>query len=182
GKGIPAALMMVNIRTVYKTFIKRPNITPQEIVYSINNILAEDIASDMFATLFFFIYNRKTKELIFCNAGHGPLTYYSFKTKKVELVTSRTMPIGVMADNQQYINQSVKLSSNDVVLVFTDGISEAMSVNREEYSEERLYQSLIQSIDLNAEGISRNLIKDLDVFVGEAPQHDDISYIVMKIK
>ena len=182
GKGIPAALMMVNIRTVFRTNIKRPNITPKEIINILNNVLAEDLANDMFATLFFYIYNKKTKEIIFCNAGHGPLTYYCAKEKKVKTVISRTMPLGVMPNNTQYTNQNTKLESGDIVILFTDGISEAMNTVREEYSEERLFRMLEKNQSKDVEEINKNIISDLDDFVGEAPQHDDISFITMKIK
>jgi serine phosphatase RsbU (regulator of sigma subunit) len=182
GKGIPAALMMVNIRTVYRTYIKQKDITPVEIVSIVNNVLAEDLSSDMFATLFFYIYNRKTRDLLFCNAGHGPLTYYSVREKQVKTVDSRTMPVGIMPDNPQYTNQETRLEPGDIAIVFTDGISEAMNTEREEFGEDRLYSIVAENADKSAEEINRAVIDALDEFVGEAPQHDDISLIIMKIK
>lgn len=182
GKGIPAALMMVVIRTIFKTYIKRANITPKDIVTIINNVLAEDISNDMFASLFFFTFNKKTREVIFCNAGHGPFTYYSVNEKKVKTIISRTMPIGVMADNPNYTDQKVKMAKGDVILVFTDGVSEAMNLNRDEFSEEKMYEIVEGIPQLSAQEINQTIIHELDKFVGEAPQHDDISLIVAKVK
>ena len=182
GKGIPASLMMVNIRTVFKTYIKTEKNSPSKVVSIINNVLAEDLSSDMFATLFFYIYNKKTKDLVFCNAGHGPLCYYSTKTKKVEIIKTQTMPIGIMPNNPQYSDVPVKLSTGDIVVVFTDGVTEAMNEKREEFTEERLFKIIEENANLSSKELNAKIIDELSKFVGTAPQHDDISLIVMKVK
>ena len=182
GKGIPASLMMVNIRTVFKTYIKTEKNSPSKVVSIINNVLSEDLSSDMFATLFFYIFNKRTRELIFCNAGHGPLTYYSSKTRKVETIKTQTMPIGIMPNNPQYQDVKVSLSPGDIVVVFTDGVTEAMNETREEFTEERLFKIIEENSNLSSKELNAKIIQELANFVGSAPQHDDISLIVMKVK
>ena len=74
------------------------------------------------------------------------------------------------------------MEKGDIILVFTDGVSEAMNLKREEFSEEKMY-SIVEGIpQLSAQDINKTIIQELDAFVGEAPQHDDISLIIAKVK
>jgi sigma-B regulation protein RsbU (phosphoserine phosphatase) len=181
GKGIPASLIMVQIRTIFRTFMDLQSTSAAKLVELVNNTLCQSLQAGLFATMLFIIYNSKTKELMFSNAGHGPLEYLSVKTNKIEKITVESPPTGVMP-GVKYEDKKVKMSAGDIVYLYTDGISEAMSMTREEYGNERLEGMIKKNAKASAEYINSSLISDLAEFVGDAEQSDDISLIVMKIK
>lgn len=179
GKGIPASLVMVMIRTVFMSYITRPDIDCAGVVTAINNSLSTDFAIDKFATLFFFIYDRKTGELAFSNAGHGPL--YCYRAKQGVLTSTKLdgMPIGIM-DSVDYVQAKVKIEPDDMVIMFTDGISEMRNAAREEYGLERIGKMVCDKHNLSAEEFVDNLITDVDKFKGEMNAIDDMTLLVFK--
>ena len=83
------------------------------------------MTSDMFATLSIFIYNSKTNEVAICNAGHGPFIYYSKKDKAIHEIPFNNLPSGISEDKINYINKYITLEKGDIILSFTDGLTEA---------------------------------------------------------
>ena len=98
GKGIPASLVMVMIRTVFSTYVKGREVNCAKVVRAINDSLSADFAIDKFATLFFMIYDRRTGELAFSNAGHGPLRCYRALHNAITVSKLEGVPIGIMED------------------------------------------------------------------------------------
>jgi len=180
GKGVPASLVMVMIRTVFTNSIKNNRrVDCATIVRSINDALSADFAVDKFATLFFMIYNRETGELSFSNAGHGPLFCYRARLGKCTVTNLEGMPIGITED-VEYPHAKVRLDPGDIVVLYTDGISEMRNENKEEYGRPRL-QSLIMSCSgLNAQEIVDRIVEDVTAFQGNAPPHDDMTTLVLK--
>lgn len=180
GKGVPASLVMVMIRTVFTNSIKNNSrIDCATIVRSINDALSADFAIDKFATLFFMIYNRVTGELAFSNAGHGPLFCYRASLKKCTVTALEGVPIGIMED-VEYHQAKVKLNPGDVVVLYTDGISEMRNMEREEYGQPRLQRLIMTNHHLNANDLVEKIVTDVETFQGEAPPHDDMTTLVLK--
>jgi len=179
GKGVPASLVMVMIRTVFTSYISRKDIDCASVVKAINDSLGADFAIDKFATLFFMIYNRATEELSFSNAGHGPLLCY----RAAENVCTRTaldgVPIGIM-DEVDYKQAKVKFHPGDIVVLYTDGITEMRNSNKEEYGLHRVHKLLMNNYHLNASEILDLLINDVENFRGDTPPHDDTTAMVFK--
>ncbi len=180
GKGVPASLVMVMIRTVFTNSVKNnKRVDCATIVRSINDALSADFAVDKFATLFFMIYNRETGELSFSNAGHGPLFCYRAGLGKCTVTSLDGMPIGITED-VEYQHAKVRLDPGDIVVLYTDGISEMRNENKEEYGSPRLQRLLIESKNLNAQDIVERIVEDVTSFQGSAPQHDDMTTLVLK--
>ncbi len=179
GKGVPASLVMVMIRTVFTSYITRKDIDCASVVKAINDSLSADFAIDKFATLFFMIYNRETEELSFSNAGHGPLFCY----RAAENVCTRTsldgVPIGIM-DEVDYKQAKVKLHPGDMVVLYTDGITEMRNSSKEEYGLGRVHKLMMENHHLSAEDFLALLISEVEVFRGETPPHDDTTAMVFK--
>jgi len=179
GKGVPASLVMVMIRTVFTTYIKRKDIDCASVVRAINDSLSADFAIDKFATLFFMIYDRKTEELSFTNAGQGPLFCYRASQGECTRTSIDGVPIGIMED-VEYKQAKVKLNPGDMVILYTDGITEMRNPEKDEYGLKRVRQKLIEYHDMSAEEFTNFLVEDVDTFRNGASQHDDMTVLVFK--
>lgn len=179
GKGVPASLVMVMIRTVFTTYISRGDVDCARVTRAINDSLSADFAIDKFATLFFMIYDRKTEELSFSNAGHGPLTCYRASRGLCSLTKLEGVPIGIM-DDVDYTQAKVKLYPGDLVILYTDGVTEMRNPEKEEYGFDRVQQFMMEHNTLNAKDFVEKLVEEVDIFRGEAPPHDDETVLVFK--
>jgi serine phosphatase RsbU (regulator of sigma subunit) len=179
GKGVPASLVMVMIRTVFVTYIGRKDVECANVVRAINDSLSADFAIDKFATLFFMIYDRLRGELHFSNAGHGPLFCYRASRKACTVTKLDDVPIGIMED-VPYKQASVKLSPGDIVVLYTDGITEMRNDEKEEYGRLRLQRLIIDNSALTANDLVEKIVSDVDTFRGEVPPHDDMTTLVLK--
>jgi sigma-B regulation protein RsbU (phosphoserine phosphatase) len=179
GKGVPASLVMVMIRTVFTALISRGDVDCAKLVRSINDSMSGDFAIDKFATLFFFVYDKVSGEISFANAGHGPLFCYRAALNACTVTKIDGVPIGIMEDTD-YIQAKVKFNPGDIVLVNSDGITEMRNVNKDEYGHQRLQKMLIDNSSKNANDIVETIVNDVDTFRGEASPHDDMTILVFK--
>jgi len=179
GKGVPASLVMVMIRTVFTSYISRKDIDCGRVVRAINDSLSADFAIDKFATLFFIIYDRKKEELSFANAGHGPLYCYRANTDSCTAAKLDGVPIGIMED-VDYQQAKVKLGPGDMVMMCTDGITEMRNMQKDEYGLGRVLELMLSHNHLNASEFVDLLVNDCDDFRGEASPHDDMTTLIFK--
>ncbi|MCP4131392.1 MAG: SpoIIE family protein phosphatase [bacterium] len=179
GKGVPASLVMVMIKTVFTSFISRKDVDCASVVRAINDSLSAGMAIDKFATLFFMIYDRRTEELAFSNAGHGPLKCYRASTKKCTATKLEGVPIGIM-DDVEYTQAKVKLYPGDFVVLETDGVTEMRNSEKDEYGLKRVLDKMVDHPDLNAEEFVDLVVDDVDDFRGETSPHDDETLLVFK--
>ncbi len=179
GKGIPASLVMVMIRTVFTTYIKGRAINCAGVVRAINDSLSADFAIDKFATLFFMIYDRRTAELSFSNAGHGPLRCFRSSKNAFSVSKLDGVPIGIMED-VEYKQAKVKLEVGDFVVLNTDGVTEMRNEAKEEYGYARLQKLILQNHTLNTKDMVELIVNDVDRFRGKAAPHDDMTLLVLK--
>jgi sigma-B regulation protein RsbU (phosphoserine phosphatase) len=179
GKGVPASLVMVMIRTVFTSYITRKDIDCASVVRAINDSLSADFAIDKFATLFFMIYDRATEELSFSNAGHGPLFCYRAQRHTCTKTTLDGVPIGIMED-VEYKQAKVKINPGDMVILYTDGITEMRNPEQEEYGLARVHKLMLDHNSLNAEDFASLLVEDVEKFQNGAPPHDDMTLLVFK--
>ncbi len=179
GKGIPASLVMVMIRTVFTTYVSRKGVDCSQVVSAINDSLSADFAIDKFATLFFMIYDRSTGELSFSNAGHGPL--FCFRASKNACTNTKLdgVPIGIMED-VVYLQAKVKLDPGDIVMMYTDGVTEMRNAAKEEFGINRVKKFLTNNYRMNANELVERLVQEVDDFRGDVPPHDDETMLVFK--
>ena len=180
GKSISASLVMVIIKTVVSTFFKMfKEIRSDIITKTINRVMCGEAHIDKFATFFFVIFNPKTGELEFTNGGHGPLFLYRSDNKVCTLTTLAGLPMGIDEDNDYSLAQ-VTLSKGDMIVFFTDGINEARDPEKNEYGNTRISDKIVELADQTAEEIVDALVKDLDEFMKDAEQHDDMTLVIVK--
>lgn len=179
GKGVQAALLMANLQAFLKSIVKQ-NIPLPEASNLINDLVSDNTTLGNFITFFWGILNDITKELTYVNAGHNPP--YLIRDKKIINLKTGGMLLGVMQTIIPYKSESIKLNTGDIIILFTDGITEAMNDKNDEYSNKRLENLIIKLHDKSAGQILDNLIKDVKRFTGNAEQSDDITIVVIKVK
>lgn len=181
GKSVSASLVMVLIKTVVSTYLKLFNtIRGDTILRTINRVMCGEAHIDKFATIQFFVFDPATKTLEFSNGGHGPLFLYRADRKVCTASKLEGLPVGIEEDNQ-YKLAKIQLSSGDIVMLYTDGITECWNIAKEEFGLKRVREKLIEYADLNPKEIIENFVRDLDEFASGAEQHDDMTMVVMKV-
>ncbi|MDY6935481.1 MAG: SpoIIE family protein phosphatase [Spirochaetota bacterium] len=179
GKGIPASLVMVMIRTVFVSYISKKDVECASVVSAINDSLSAEFAIDKFATLFFMIYDKSSGELAFSNAGHGPLFCYRSSIDACTTTKLEGVPIGIMED-VEYQQTKVRLMPGDIIVLYTDGITEMRNEAGDEYGRLRLQKLVVNHHDLDAKDLVDKIVSDVEEFKGSANPHDDMTILVLK--
>ena len=179
GKGIPAALFMVIGKTLIKDHTNiRTNLI--DTFYEVNNMLCESNSENLFITAFEAVVNIETGHMKYVNAGHEmPFIY-----KNGKWTAERIKPGFVLAgmENMKFFGGEFYLEKGDKFFQYTDGVTEATNVNNELYGMERLEKILNQCKDKSMRELLPAIKADIDKFVGEAPQFDDITMLGFEIK
>ncbi len=180
GKGVPAALLMVMIRTIIR-LVSSPKKNPAEILTIINRSITGRIGTNQFATMGLFIFNEETGKAEYSNAAHSPLLLHRSSKNKFYEIDTPGLPIGV-EEKESYRQKKFTLGKEDILVFYTDGIPEARNTRNQEFS----YKSLLNIIQDNADQTPEDLIEllqeELTTFVGEAKQHDDQTLLIMKLQ
>lgn len=180
GKGVPASLVMVMIRTIIHLVAHQKNMTVSRIMEIVNWGIAGKVALDRFATMSLLTYDFYSHNLEYSNAAHHPLLIYRAAKDAFEDMDTEGIPIG-LERKTKYNQISTKVEKDDILVLYTDGIIEAMNDRSEQYSLERLQSVLRESKDLAPEKLKNRIIEDINRFVGKARQHDDQTFLIMKI-
>ena len=179
GKGVPASLVMVMIRTIIHLIASSSRSTAQ-IVSWINKGIAGKIDIDRFATLSFFTFDPATGALQYSNAAHHPAMIYRAVAGSVEQLDTDGLPIGIERE-ARYSQRETRLANGDIIMMYTDGVVEAMDSRGRQYEDERLKSIFVDNASLGAEDLLKVIRTDIDAFVGNAKQHDDQTLMLMKM-
>ncbi len=175
GKGVPAALFMAVTQSMIKTRAS-DDYSPASIVTRVNDALSADNPSSMFVTLWLGILNIKTGELRYTNAGHNP-PYIKLQNGQLECMNKRHGPIIGAVEGVAFKEDRTRLSKGDLVLVFTDGVTEAMDTEDQLYSDERLVDFLNSRDFSSAEELVVNTLVSVEEYTVGAEQSDDITIL-----
>lgn len=178
GKGVPAAFLMALGRSILKT-LERQGQSPADNLKNLNQIIYPDITEDMFITMLHSNFNNKTKILTYSNAGHNPLIVYRAKEDKVELHSVKGVAIGFV-QGYNYKQGELKLEKGDIVLYYTDGITEAENPNKELFGFERLEKVIYDNRYNDVDTIKENILNEINIFRRDYPQVDDLTFVVIK--
>lgn len=182
GKGMPASLLMANVCASIRIH-SESEYSPKDIMFKINNAfcpICQFIEEHRFITLFYGILDSKNKILAYSNAGHNYPFLFRDGRIAYELSTEDGLPCGIF-ENSSYDENLIALKTGDVLLFYTDGITEAMNNDYDVYGEERLINTVLENIDKSSECIKECISKDLMHFIGNAAQYDDMTLIIVKI-
>ncbi len=178
GKGIPAALFMALSRIVV-----RVNATwhhePAKAIASANTIIAQDSKSGMFVTLFYGILSEEDRTLTYVNAGHNPPMVYRAGDDTFEELTMTGLAIGVLED-EIYGQRTIPIKPGDIIVLYTDGVTESLSSSQEMFGELRLKSIIRENRSLTASGIKKKIFNEVQKFSESEPQFDDITLLIIK--
>ena len=180
GKGIPAAIFMAVSRTLIRATGIRGGSTAECMTY-VNNLLAKESVDCMFVTVFYGTYNIQTGEISYANAGHNP-PYVLKQNGQVEPLPPSKDPMAGAIEGLQFHEEKMKLEKGDTLVMFTDGVTEAMNEQLEEFGEQHLKATLQKSQGKSSQEVVGAVEADVKAFVGAAEQSDDLTMLVLKRK
>lgn len=178
GKGIPAAIFMAVSRTVIRTTAIQ-GMSPGACIASSNSLISKESSNGMFVTVFYGIYNVKTGEISYCNAGHNSPFILKENGKVEELPMSTNLIVGIM-DGFEFEEGRCQLEPGDTLFTYTDGVSEAMDVNLEMFGEDRMKASLAKVPQHTCQQIIDTMKADVADYTKGAEQSDDITMLALK--
>lgn len=182
GKGIPAALFMMTSKTMLRNMVES-GMSVDEAMTTANQRLCEGNDANMFVTTWSAIVDLKTGHVDFANAGHNPPVIKK-KNGSFEYLKCKAGFILAGMDTVKYKPQELDIEPGDILYLYTDGVTEATSANSELYGEDRLLNILnsLYTDELTMSELCAGVKADVDRFVGDAPQFDDITMVAFKYK
>jgi sigma-B regulation protein RsbU (phosphoserine phosphatase) len=179
GKSIPAALLMATFQASLKT-LAATGVQLAELVESMNHYACSNSQGGLrFTTAFISEYRPTSRALTYINAGHNT-PILRRKSGAIERLEAGGLPLGILGDTA-YQSATVILEQGDWLVIFTDGVVEAVNAQDEEYGETRLISILHAGTDAASVKLLSRIMVDLDLFAGNTPQHDDMTCVLVKV-
>ncbi len=177
-KGTGAALYMALSRTLLRTYAMESGNQPEVACARTNDRIRADAESDQFVTLIYGILDPATGILTYANAGHNPGFLLRAGSDEVESLPNTGIPLG-MFEEMAWKQVQIKINPGDILLLYTDGVPEAQNIANEEYGEERMIALGQAGMGQPAADTQIAIIESINDFVGDAPQFDDITLMVV---
>ncbi len=186
GKGIGAALIMTMVRTAMRTEA-RGNKRAADVMVRLNNLIADDIKKGMYITLFYVVLDSKKRTISYASAGHNPMILYRSSEDNTYFLNPKGFAVGLQLSDMNLFKKQIKsenitLAKGDLLFIYTDGITEAMNSDRDQFGEGRLIDFIKHNHHLDPEKFSSEMDLEISRFTGDFPQSDDITYIIIKQK
>ena len=179
GKGAPAALLMANLQASLRTLVGEKK-SISELMSLINNMIVQNTDIDKFITAVYGILDIEKKLFVYSNAGHNPpLLVHDDGT--IEQMEKGGLVLGMMKD-VPYEEGTIHLRPNDLIIMYTDGVTEAMNAEEEEFGEESLLDTIQEDENLSAEALSQKIVQRVKSFAADDQQQDDITLVIIKVK
>jgi len=182
GKGVPASLIMAICRSVLRAEAAR-NPSPADVLRKVNRQLYPDIKEDMFISIAYLILDHERNGITLARGGHDAPLLYKQQSQSVTPVKSPGMVLGIDSGNvfDRITNDfAVPLERDDCLILYTDGVTEALNTEGDEFGLERTTESVRASASDGAQAIVRRVIDDVRNFAGSQPQNDDITLIAIR--
>jgi sigma-B regulation protein RsbU (phosphoserine phosphatase) len=176
-KGVPAALFMMSSRTLIRA-MSIGSATPGEVLASVNELLQEDNDSTMFVTLFYAVYDPENGMLTYANGGHNPPLLVHPDGSSEELPLTGGIALGLVSEFK-YVERTLRLMPGDALILYTDGVTEAMNEELLEFGVPRLIKVFEVDPPSSAEDTTGRVFEAVHDFAGEADQSDDITCLVL---
>ena len=176
-KGVPAALMMMSSRTLLKG-AAIGNLEPGKVLQEVNDLLNNENEAAMFVTVFYVVYDPATGEFTYANGGHNPPLVIHADGSSDLLPLTNGIALGV-APGIEYEQKTVVLAPGDTALLYTDGVTEAMNRDDEEFGVERLKTTFSQSPPTDPRQANDEVFRAVHEFVGDTLQSDDITCLTL---
>ncbi len=186
GKGVPGSMIMTMIRTALR-LEARGNKNPADVLAKVNDFVVDDMKRGMFVTMFYVVLDSRNREIHFASAGHNPMILYRNSTKQTYYLNPPGFPVGIQLPDPELFrrtikSESIRLREDDILVLYTDGVTEAMNRKRELFREERFLDAIRRNAHLSVGEFIKTLNKELKEFTGGAPQNDDITVVAIREK
>ncbi len=178
GKGTPAALLMANLQATIRALVPL-NLPLAELTERVNDLMCQNTGGNKFVTFFWAMLDPASLNLTYVNAGHN-YPYLLHGDGTMDRLDKGGMILGVMKSPIPYEQQSIPMRKGDMLVLFTDGVSEAMSKEAEEFGEERLEAVVRAHAGMSAQEVTVAIHHHVQEFAKGAPQSDDITMMVVK--
>ncbi len=183
GKGITGAIMMSVCRSILRAHAPR-HLSPAEVLRLINQVLSQDVQEDMFVSLLYMVLNTSTRELTVARAGHERPILSSGEKGSFTIIDSPGIGIGISdAGTFERVLQEVKipLKPGDVVVAYTDGVTEALNPQGDEWGVDNFLDAVRVAAEEGAHSVLNNVRQRLERFVGNQPQYDDMTLLALRV-
>ena len=179
GKSVSGALVMAASRSVFR-MLSEEQLTVGEIMIRANGRMRKDIKKGMFVALLYAVLNSNDRVLSFCSAGQTHPMYFSSETGKTNILETKgdNFPLGIL-EECDYQETQIVLKPGDRIIFYTDGIVEAMNEKEEIFGFDKLLDVLQSRGSISADELLREILNKVKLFAGNAPQHDDLTLIVV---
>ena len=188
GKGTSAALYMAELKGLMLS-LSEIHSSPRELLIAANRIIAHHLDARSFITMTYAVVDLRKRIMTYARAGHTPLIYVpgaGVGARDVRILVPDGMVVGLKLDNGEMFGrllqeETIALRPGDLYLFFTDGISEAMNVHDDCFGESRLGELVQAHAHLPSTELRERVLREIAAFVGDAPQHDDMTMILLKV-
>jgi len=190
GKGMSAALYMAELKGLILS-LSQIYESPRDLLIRANHLISEHLDSRSFITMTYAVIDPAAGRMTYARAGHTPLIFLPRRNgngdaARAQVLTPDGLVLGLRIDHGErfealLVESSLALGPGDLLVLFTDGISEAMNEHADFFGETRLVELLEEHADLPFEELRERILREIDAFVGGAPQHDDMTMILLKI-
>ncbi len=186
GKGVPGSLVMTMIRQALRTEARGVK-DAAEVLARVNKTVIDDMKRGMFVTLFYVIIDSKRRRLNYASAGHNPMILYRPSSKKTYYLNPRGFPVGIRLPDDELFRKSIEsdtiqLAEDDILFIYTDGITEAMNAQRDLFGEERLLKIIRENGVLRVKPFVEKIKDEILSFTAGEMQSDDITLVAIKEK
>ncbi len=182
GKGTSAAFHMAQMKGVFQS-LAQLDLDPKEFLVHANNALSRCLENTSFITVSFFVIDSKKNKVTFARAGHCPSLYYCAKTRATKYFKNRGLGLGILRNFNfhQYVQvNTFEYQAKDVLVLYTDGITEAYNDKKEQFGSERLQTALTRHAGQAPDAIQQGIINELYEFCGKESLNDDYTLLIVK--
>jgi len=188
GKGMPAALLMSTVQATLRSLTARngngssSNLELSSIVSKLNRLLFNSTNGEHYVTFFYATFDQRTRGLTYVNAGHNPPLYLrAGPDSEFRQLTSGGLVAGAF-EHSSYEQETVQMSPNDLLFLYTDGLSEALNQEGEEFGANRIMETLRSIASLSVDQIRDELVRRVKEWCTGMSLYDDLTFVVMKVK
>jgi len=178
GKGVPAALMVSLLHASLRA-VARDNLEPSEVISSVNQLITSSVSDGRFATMFYGEFNPLLRKLSYCNAGHNyPIVIH--RDQRVEFLSTGGLILGAFPE-AIYQREEIFLEPEDLVFLYSDGLTENFNEKQELFGEDRLLELLLENRKLPCEKLKEHIIKAVETFSRGISLYDDFTIVILKV-
>jgi len=192
GKGTSAALYMAELKGLVLS-LSQIHRSPRDLLMAANRIIAHNLDARSFITMTYAVLDLQARTMTYARAGHTPLIYVpaletgATGSRQVRVLVPDGLVVGLKIDDGELfdrllVEETLPLIAGDLYLFFTDGVTEAMNAGDDFFGEGRLGRILEEHADLPADELRERVLREIEAFVGAAPQHDDMTMILLKVE